>query len=173
MLNENIKTLRKAKGLSQEELAVRLNVVRQTVSKWENGLSVPDADMLIDISMVLDTSVSTLLGENVAEEKADDMKVIAAKLESINLQLSNAKRLRRKILHWSFIVLCAVTVICAILLFFAKSPYLNWNYADPETAVIGTAMHVFEFTFVRIAPFILLGTIVGIVLTRDKRNGVC
>lgn len=41
MLNENIKNLRKAKGLSQEELAIKLNVVRQTVSKWEKGLSVP------------------------------------------------------------------------------------------------------------------------------------
>lgn len=63
MLNENIKNLRKSKGLSQEELAVKLNVVRQTVSKWENGLSVPDVDMLIALSQVLDTPVSTLLGQ--------------------------------------------------------------------------------------------------------------
>ena len=59
MLNENIKTIRKSKGLSQEELAVKLNVVRQTVSKWEQGLSVPDADMLISISETLETPVST------------------------------------------------------------------------------------------------------------------
>lgn len=39
MLNENIRNLRKSKGLSQEELAVKLNVVRQTVSKWEKGVS--------------------------------------------------------------------------------------------------------------------------------------
>lgn len=44
MLNENIKTIRKSKGLSQQELAVKLNIVRQTVSKWEQGLSVPDSD---------------------------------------------------------------------------------------------------------------------------------
>ena len=50
MLNENLKQLRKSKGLSQEELAIRLNVVRQTISKWEKGLSVPDADMLIKIA---------------------------------------------------------------------------------------------------------------------------
>ena len=53
MLNENIKAIRKSKGLSQEELAVKLNVVRQTISKWEQGLSVPDSDMLISISEVL------------------------------------------------------------------------------------------------------------------------
>ena len=37
MLNENIKALRKSKGLSQQELAVKVNVVRQTISKWEQG----------------------------------------------------------------------------------------------------------------------------------------
>ena len=67
MLNENIKAIRKSKGLSQQELAVKLNVVRQTVSKWEQGLSVPDSAMLISISQALETPVSTLLGETVAE----------------------------------------------------------------------------------------------------------
>ena len=65
MLSENIKSLRKAKGLSQEELAIKLNVVRQTLSKWETGLSVPDCDMLIKLAEELDTTVSVLLGENV------------------------------------------------------------------------------------------------------------
>ena len=67
MLNENIKKARKTKGLSQEELAAKLNVVRQTVSKWENGLSVPDSDLLISLAAALDTSVSALLGETVPE----------------------------------------------------------------------------------------------------------
>ena len=52
MLSENLKNLRKAKGLSQEELAIKLNVVRQTVSKWEKGLSVPDSEMLIRLAEV-------------------------------------------------------------------------------------------------------------------------
>lgn len=65
MLSENIKVMRKAKGLSQQELAEKLNVVRQTVSKWEQGLSVPDADMLLTLSEVFETPVSTLLGETV------------------------------------------------------------------------------------------------------------
>lgn len=63
MLNENLKAVRKSKGLSQEELAIKLNVVRQTISKWEKGLSVPDSEMLIKISDVLETPVSVLLGE--------------------------------------------------------------------------------------------------------------
>lgn len=53
MLNENIKTIRKSKGLSQEELAVKLNVVRQTVSKWEQGLGYPDVSLINDLSSIL------------------------------------------------------------------------------------------------------------------------
>ena len=86
MLNENIKAIRKAKGLSQEELAIKLNVVRQTISKWEQGLSVPDSDLLISLSEALDTPVGTLLGETMEESKPDDLKVISEKLEVINLQ---------------------------------------------------------------------------------------
>ena len=65
MLNENIKSLRKQNGLSQEQLANEMHVVRQTVSKWERGLSVPDSDSLIKLSEILHTSVSVLLGGNV------------------------------------------------------------------------------------------------------------
>ena len=111
MLNENIKAIRKSKGLSQEELAVKLNVVRQTISKWEQGLSVPDSDMLISLSEVLETPVSTLLGESVVQSKADDLKVISEKLEVINLQLAQRRIAERKIIHWLFILLCLVTVI--------------------------------------------------------------
>ena len=69
MLSENIKTIRKSKGLSQEELAVKLNVVRQTVSKWEKGLSVPDSEMLISLSEALETPVSTLLGKLLLKQR--------------------------------------------------------------------------------------------------------
>ena len=91
MLNENIKAIRKAKGLSQQELAVKVNVVRQTVSKWEQGLSVPDADMLLALSEALETPVSVLLGETVVEPEADTLQAISQKLEVINLQLARRK----------------------------------------------------------------------------------
>ena len=168
MLNENIKAIRKAKGLSQEELAIKLNVVRQTVSKWEQGLSVPDSDMLILISEILETPVSTLLGETVVEPKADDLKAISEKLEIINLQLAQIKTTRRKAIHWLLISLCAVIVIIFAVLAALNSPYLNWNYDDPEIAVFGAAFHAFEWLFVRLAPVILIGAIVGVFLTRGK-----
>ena len=168
MLNENIKAIRKSKGLSQEELAIKLNVVRQTISKWEQGLSVPDSDMLISISEVLDTPVSTLLGETVIESKVDDLKAISEKLEIINLQLAQRKITRQKTLHWLLISLCVVIVTIAAVLIAFNSPYLGWNYSDPETAVVGVAFHSFEWLFVRLAPIILIGAIVGIFLTRKK-----
>lgn len=168
MLKENIKSLRKSKGLSQEELAIKLNVVRQTISKWEQGLSVPDAEMLIKISEVFDTPVSTLLGENISESKVDDIKAISEKLEIINLQLSQRKNERRKIIHWLLISLCVIIVGIFVVLILLNSLYLNWNYNDPEKAVLGVALHSFEWLFIRIAPIILIGLIIGIFLTRKK-----
>lgn len=168
MLNENIKAIRKSKGLSQEELAIKLNVVRQTISKWEKGLSVPDSNMLISISEVLETPVSTLLGETVVESKVDELKAISEKLEIINLQLAQRKTTRRKILHWLLILLCTVIVTISVVLIVLNSPYLGWDYNDPETAVLGVAFHSFEWLFVRLAPIIIIGAIVGIFLTRKK-----
>jgi len=168
MLNENMKAIRKSKGLSQEELAIKLNVVRQTISKWENGLSVPDSDMLLSISEALETPVSILLGETVIESRVDDLKVISEKLEVINLQLAQRKIARQKMLHWLFILVCAVIVTIFAALTALNSPYLGWDYSDPETAVFGAAFHTFEWLFVRSAPIILIGVIVGIFLTRKK-----
>lgn len=168
MLNENIKAIRKSKGLSQEELAIKLNVVRQTISKWEQGLSVPDSDMLISISEVFETPVSTLLGENVVETKADDLKAISEKLEVINLQLAHRKTTRQKVIHWLFISLCAVIVAIFAVLIVFNSPYLDWDYSAPENAVAGVVFHSFEWLFVRIAPLALFGAIVGVCLTRKK-----
>lgn len=168
MLNENIKAIRKSKGLSQEELAIKLNVVRQTISKWEQGLSVPDSEMLISISQALETPVSTLLGETVAESKADDLKAISAKLEIINMQLAKRKPARRKMLHWIFIALCAAIVAAFAVLIVLNSPYLAWDYNDPETAVYGATFHAFEWLFVRAAPVVLIGAVVGVFMTRKK-----
>ena len=168
MLSENIKAIRKAKGLSQQELAVKLNVVRQTVSKWEQGLSVPDSDLLISLSEMLETPVSTLLGETVMESEVDDLKAISAKLEVINLQLARRKTAHRRLLHWFFISLCAVIAAIFAVLWAIESPYLGWDYSDPETAVLGVAFHSLEWLFVRAAPVLLTGAVLGIFLTRKK-----
>lgn len=168
MLNENIKAIRKAKGLSQQELAVKLNIVRQTVSKWEQGLSVPDADLLIALSQALETPVSTLLGETVMESEADRLQAISEKLEVINLQLAQRKTTRRTIIRWLLISICAMILVMFAALIIVNSPYLGWDYSDPETAVLGVAFHAFEWLFVRVAPVILIAALIGIFFTHKK-----
>ena len=171
MLNENIKAIRKSKGLSQEELAVKLNVVRQTISKWEQGLSVPDSDMLVYLSEALETPVSILLGETVIESEADSLKVISEKLEIINLQLAQRKTAGQRMLYWLFMSVCTVIAAIFAILKALNSPYLGWNYSDPETAAFGVAFHMFEWLFVRTAPVILIIAIIGVFLTQ-KNNRV-
>ena len=169
MLKDNIKAIRKSKGLSQEELAIKLNVVRQTISKWEQGLSDPDSEMLVSISEALETPVSTLLGEQISESKLDDLKVIAEKLEIVNLQLLQKKEQKRKTIQGLLILLCVIIIITFIVLMLVGSPYLNWFYGEPETAVVGVGFHIFEWLFVRIAPFSFIILIIGIFLTRKKK----
>ena len=74
MLNENIKRMRKSKGLSQEELAIKLNVVRQTVSKWENGNYMPPVEMLEELSNMYNMSINELLsGRKLTTEEYKEM----------------------------------------------------------------------------------------------------
>ena len=171
MLNENIRNLRKAKGLSQEELAIKLNVVRQTISKWEKGLSVPDSSMIIALAEQLDTSVGTLLGETIQEEclNEENMKSIAEKLEVINLQLAKTSSTRIRIIRYLLILLDEIITMFFIAFAAMGGEYLAWNFNDPELAIAGTILHGFEFLFVRVAPFLFIGSIIGILFTYKKR----
>ena len=146
----NLQYLRKlSAGMTQEALAEKLNVSRQTISKWENGLSVPDSAMLMQIADELDTSVSTLLGETVNEAEGDDLKIISEKLEVINLQLAKNSMAKVKTIRIALISVCAAIVLIFIALIAMNSSYLNWDFNNPEYAVAGTFMHGFEFIFVR------------------------
>lgn len=131
-------------------------------------MSVPDSDMLISISESLETPASTLLGETVIETEVDSLKAISEKLEIINLQLAQRKTTRRKIFHWLLISLCVVVTIFVVLGVVLNSPYLGWDYSNPETAVVGVAFHAFECLFIRLAPIILIGAIIGLFIRRKK-----
>lgn len=110
MLSKNLKIFRKRKGLTQENVAEALNVVRQTISKWEKGISVPDADMLIKLAEILDVSVSELIGSDVTDEKNEDM--IAVELARVVEQLASRNRRSKKILK------CVLIFLIILLLFF-------------------------------------------------------
>ena len=123
MFGENLKTLRKQKGFSQEELATRLHVVRQTISKWEKNLSVPDADTLIRLAETLEVSVSELLGAKIENENtASD---VAEQLSRINEQLAIKNRRSRRIWKIVTIILAAIVLINIFIAVFFSVPNLN------------------------------------------------
>ena len=185
MLNDNIKVLRKAKGLSQEELAIKLNVVRQTVSKWEQGLSVPDASMLIQIADALDTNVNTLLGETVEEpEERETIHMLSAKLELLNEQYSKQNERRRKIWRCIFAVIGIVAGLSLIKYVFLFSTIFRFydvmgtsSSGDATVTVIGGAdaptniviSSMFSmFMPVVITLLVFVASALGIYYTRKK-----
>lgn len=171
MLKDNLKTLRKNKGFSQEELSIKLNVVRQTISKWESGLSVPDAEMLISISEVFDIPVSEILGEDIEEKQKNDIKVISEKLEVINEQLSMRQKQKRKRTIGFLMIIDICIILLFILLALLGSPYQSFDYSNPEWAVIGTIWHSFEWVFFKVAPIIVIviTTILGIIFIKGNK----
>ena len=114
MLGENLKALRKQRGMSQEVMAQQLNVVRQTVSKWEQGLSVPDAQMLTRIAELFEVPVSSLLGEKI-EEKAD-MAENAAQLAVLNEQLAAKTKRSKRIFKILLAVFAGIILVYALLI---------------------------------------------------------
>ena len=182
MLSDNLKRLRKAKGLSQEELAVKLNVVRQTVSKWEQGLSVPDSEMLLRIAAELDTTVNVLLGDTVDAEESSDLKTVAAKLEVLNEQFAKRNETRRKVWRAIFIVV-GVLASFSLIQMLIKVVWLQivissvGNIGDASTSIIGgadgptsilVATVTARYGVIAVAAIVVVVAIIGICKT--KRN---
>ncbi|MGI6510651.1 MAG: helix-turn-helix domain-containing protein [Erysipelotrichaceae bacterium] len=113
MFQENLKALRMKKGMTQQELATRLHIVRQTISKWEKGLSVPDSYLLIRLAEVLEVSVSELLGSKIEIEEKPD--VLAQQLSRINEQLAIKNRRAKRV--WGIIF--GIIIIYVVLIFLA------------------------------------------------------
>ena len=112
MIGENIKAIRKNKGMTQAELAIKLNVARQTISKWEKGLSVPDAEMVQKISEILDVDIKQLLGTEIHVEKGSNELV--EQLSRINEQLAfKNQRSRRiyKIVGFVFLIVILIVIL--------------------------------------------------------------
>ena len=125
MFSKNLKTLRKQKGFSQEELASRLHVVRQTISKWEKNLSVPDADTLIRLAEILEVSVSELLGSKIENENGNVTNDVAEQLSRINEQLAMKNRRSRRIWKTIVIILATIFLLSVFIIMFLSVPDLN------------------------------------------------
>ena len=142
MFGENLKTLRKQKGFSQEELATRLHVVRQTISKWEKNLSVPDADTLIRLAEILEVSVSELLGAKIENENtASD---VAEQLSRINEQLAIKNRRSRRIWKIVIIILAAIVLINIFIAVFFSVPTLNEGIQSSQPEITDQAQIIEE-----------------------------
>ena len=135
MFSENLKAVRKAKGYTQEELAIKLNVVRQTVSKWEKGLSVPDADVISRIEDVLDTKVSVLLGGSVKEEA--NTNAVAEQLAKISEQLAVKNRRNKRIWEIIGIVLLVIVIfnIMMAVLFSVNTSSSSWSENNNQSVI--------------------------------------
>lgn len=143
MLQENLKILRTQKGMSQEELADRLNVVRQTVSKWEKGLSVPDSEMLIRIAEVFEVSVGELLGETIVPEtEKSELQQLSEKLENLNAMMAerNARsKTLMKIAAICMIVAASVFAVVEIVPLIALAVLLAKPVDAGSVGIIGGA----------------------------------
>ncbi len=124
MLSDNIKVLRKAKGMSQEELAAKLCVVRQTISKWEKGLSVPDSEILIKIADVFEVSVGELLGATCPMEK-DNINELSAQLARINEQLAIKNRRTKTLFKVLIGIAVGALLLTMLWLIFSMSVQIN------------------------------------------------
>ena len=133
MFSENLKAMRKAKDYTQEELAIKLNVTRQTISKWEKGLSVPDVDFLFKIADVLETNVGTLLGGAIMDEVNKD--TVAEQLAKISEQLAIKNRRSKRIWKIVGIVLLTILALNLLLAIFGMSAYTSFS-TDGKTTVI-------------------------------------
>ena len=128
MFSENLKTIRKAKGYTQEELAIKVNVVRQTVGKWEKGLSVPDADVLSHIAEVLEVSVSELLGADIKQE--DSKNEVAEQLAKISEQLAIKNRRSKKTWRIIGIILLAIIIVNIIWVTVGMISFNSYKYSE-------------------------------------------
>ena len=133
MFSENLKTIRKAKGYTQEELAIKVNVVRQTVSKWEKGLSVPDADVLSHIAEVLEVSVSELLGADIKQE--DSNNEVAEQLAKISEQLAIKNRRSKKIWRIIGIILLAIIIVNIIWVMVSMISFNSYKHSESSIVI--------------------------------------
>ena len=132
MLAENLKKIRKDKGYTQEILAEKLNVVRQTVSKWEKGLSLPDVDMLSKIANVLETDVNILLDGQIT---TTDQSEIVKQLAKINEQLTIKNRRYKKIMKTIAIILLIIVIFGILLVILNIGTFISFSNSETTTTV--------------------------------------
>lgn len=139
-----IANCRKEKNITQEKLAEKLFITDRAVSKWERGLSLPDADKMLDLCNILDINVNELLnGEKI------DMKNYEKKTEELLVELAKQDELKNKKLMTSM-----WTILITSALFYVGIILIAVNTLE-EGIILGTIICISTMIFV-IAAFIAL-----------------
>lgn len=111
-VGQKIQKMRKEHGLSQNELACRITVSRQAVSKWENDESLPDVENLVQISKIFGVSLDYLLNE--AVEKVEDVPIIKEIVET-----------EKKKKNYIWVILCLSAIVIALFIGRARNVYIT------------------------------------------------
>ena len=138
MFSENLKTLRKQKGLTQETLAIKLHITRQTISKWEKGLSVPDTEQLVRLAEVLEVPITQLLGQKVADTTNENE--VAEYLAQIAEQLAIKNRRTKLIVKIVVGILVAFVVANLLMVLMSFSSFYEITDISEESIVVNVSV---------------------------------
>ena len=141
MFSENLKTLRKQKGLTQETLAIKLHITRQTISKWEKGLSVPDTEQLVRLAEVLEVPIAQLLGQKVADTTNENE--VAEYLAQIAEQLAIKNRRTKLIVKIVVGILVAFVIANLLMVLMSFSSFYEITDSSEESIVMNEAERAF------------------------------
>ena len=137
MFSENLKTLRKQKGLTQETLAIKLHITRQTISKWEKGLSVPDTEQLVRLAEVLEVPIAQLLGQKVADTTNENE--VAEYLAQIAEQLAIKNRRTKLIVKIVVGILVAFVIANLLMVLMSFSSFYEITDSSEESIIVNEA----------------------------------
>ncbi|MBM6897299.1 helix-turn-helix transcriptional regulator [Pseudoflavonifractor capillosus] len=141
MFSENLKTLRKQKGLTQETLAIKLHITRQTISKWEKGLSVPDTEQLVRLAEVLEVPITQLLGQKVADTTNENE--VAEYLAQIAEQLAIKNRRTKLIVKIVVGILVAFVIVNLLMVLMSFSSFYEITDSSEESIIVNEAERAF------------------------------
>ncbi len=141
--NENLRILRKEKEFSQEYLAEKMNVSRQTISKWENGSAMPDMKKVVELVELFGTSMDELLGTTVAIQKQGQVSVgriqaYAYSLTRVQVRVVEKKMRKRTTMMLVLIVALVGALIFTNISFSIKSNTLHKQINDLHYVIVNS-----------------------------------
>ena len=160
MFHEKLRDLRKQKTMSQEELANKLDISRQSVSKWESGLSMPDLENVIKLSELFEVSLDYLLKDRKSDSEFNYYTVDTKEKEAMS---------KINIVAIIFLTLTIATLLTLVIISIVETHlYSNPNTGREYSGFLAYYYSYIEFKLVVIASFIALILSISIIIIPDK-----